>query len=208
MFPERASAFSPEDLYSNALGARLAGGVVALRQATTDRTYERTMDRWTREALEELGALDAGLGMAAADEVDGIWWDSGRRVPDPGLVLRRSFDVGTVVEPWTVGRSGARARSWEAAHCPEGAEPLPLRISERLGEVRFAEVARLEIRPAGTVREHLRPGGRRAHAGGVPAHRRDDPRRGAAGVRAARGSLGRVPRRDSARRVARRIVPP
>jgi len=152
IFPERASAFSPEDLYSNALGVRLAGGVIAARAAVTDRTYDRTMDRWTREALEELGAVDAETAMAAAKEVDGIWWDSRRRVPDERLVLRRSFDVSATVEPWTVGRSGPKALAWEERHCPAGAEPLPLHIAEELGGLRFAELARLEIRPTGTVR--------------------------------------------------------
>jgi hypothetical protein len=145
LVPERASAFSPEDLYSNALGARLAGGVIAVRAAATDHTYERTLDRWLQEALEDLGAVDADLGMQAADQVDGLWWDSKRRVPDERLVMRRTFDLEMPVVPWTVGRRGAAATAWEAAHCAAGATPVPLRIADGLGDIRFAEFATLEI---------------------------------------------------------------
>jgi hypothetical protein len=155
MFPERASAFSPEDLYSNALGARLAGGVIAVRAAATDRTYERTLDRWLAEALAELGAVDAEQGMAAADRVDGLWWDSQRRVPDERLVLRRSFGISAPIEPWTVGRSGPEARAWETAHCPDGAAPLPLHLPEQLGEIRFADVATLELVLEPPLRERI-----------------------------------------------------
>jgi hypothetical protein len=147
LIPERASSFSPEDLYSNALGARLAGGVIAVRAAATDRVYDRTLDRWIRAALEELGAVDAKLGMQAADEVDGNWWDSMRRVPDERLVKRRNFELALPVMPWTIGRSGAAARDWELAHCERGAAPLPLYIMDRIGTCHFSDFVRLEIQP-------------------------------------------------------------
>jgi hypothetical protein len=145
LFPERASAFSPEDLYSNALGARLTGGVIAMRAAPTDRVYERTLDRWLQAALDELGAIGAAGAKEAADQVDGVWWDSKRRVPDERLVQRRTLDISMPVEPWTVGRRGPEARAWEAANCPTGAAPLPIEIADRLGDIRFADLVTLEI---------------------------------------------------------------
>jgi hypothetical protein len=173
-FPERQSAFSPEDLYSNALGIRLAGGVIALRAAATDRIYERTLDRWLQEALAALGAVDAEIGRAAADQVDGSWWDSRRRVPDDRLVLRRNFDTSSPVVPWTVGRRGAVASAWEAAHCPGGASPAPLPIIDRLGELRFGQATR------------------------------DPPRRGPARAHREQAASSRRPTRASSRRSARR----
>jgi len=126
-----------------------------VRAAATNRTYDRTLDRWTRAALKELGAVDAELGMAAADQVDGLWWDSRRRVPDERLVMRRAFDAASVVEPWTVGRSSPEARAWEQAHCAADAPPVLLRIPEDLGEIRFEDVATLEIRLDGTLRARI-----------------------------------------------------
>jgi hypothetical protein len=32
--------------------------------------------------------------------VDGIWWDSSKRIPDWTLVLRRNSDIGTRISPW------------------------------------------------------------------------------------------------------------
>jgi hypothetical protein len=145
LFPERASAFSPEDLYSNALGARLTGGLIAMRAVGTDRTYERAIDRWLQAALEELGAVDTEDAIAAADQVDGVWWDSQRRVPDERLVQRRTLELSMPLVPWTVGRRGAAARAWEAASCPGGAEPLPIEIDDHLGDIRFADLLTLEI---------------------------------------------------------------
>ena len=118
-----------------------------MRAAATDRTYHRTLDRWLRAALEQLGAVDAAQGMRAADSVDGNWWDSQRRVPDEHLVMRRNFSLASPLQPWTVGRGGAAGRAWENANCPQGATPLPLPIADGLGDCHFSEVARLEIRP-------------------------------------------------------------
>jgi hypothetical protein len=145
LFPERASAFSPEDLYSNALGVRLAGAVITMRAASTDKTYERTFDRWLQAALSQLGSVDALGAKAAADQVDGVWWDSQRRVPDERLVERRAMDISMPLLPWTVGRRGKAARAWEAESCPLGAQPRALRIADALGEIRLSELATLEI---------------------------------------------------------------
>lgn len=143
LFPERISAFSPEDLYSNALGIRLAAGVIAVRAAVNDTSYNRTIDRWTRTALRDLGALDRSGGVAAADRVDGLWWDSSRAVPDERLLLRRNFDISPVVRPWTVEQS----RRGDFGPCGADPEPVPLVIPDALGEVGFADFVSLRLRP-------------------------------------------------------------
>jgi hypothetical protein len=70
-------------------------------------------------------------------------------------VLRRNLDTSSPVVPWTVGRRGVAASAWEAAQCPGGASPVPLPIIDRLGELRFAEQATLEIRLGAAPRERI-----------------------------------------------------
>jgi hypothetical protein len=146
-FPERASAFSPEDLYSNALGILLAAGVIAVRAASDDTMFNDTMDRWTRTALRKLGALDRDAGVQVADLVDGLWWDSSRRVPDARLLLRRNFDISRVVRPWTVELSGRLSSEDRAKPCAPGEERVPLPIPDALGDVAFADFVSLRIQP-------------------------------------------------------------
>lgn len=145
LFSERASAFSPEDLYSNALGIRLAAGVIAVRAAANDTSYDRTLDRWTRSALAELGAQDRDDGVVAADLVDGLWWDSSRRVPDERLILRRNFDLSLVAVPWTIEQSGRVASRDGVGSCGSNVDPVPLVIPDALGDVRFEDFVSLQV---------------------------------------------------------------
>lgn len=61
VFSERPSAFSPEDLYSNLLGIRIAGAILVTRGAETDRLYGQSMKLWLERAFAVLGAVP-GLG--------------------------------------------------------------------------------------------------------------------------------------------------
>jgi hypothetical protein len=98
-FSERASAFSPEDLYSNMLGAKLVLAIVQKREAGSETQYNRAVDAWLGRALELLGAVPSDLGIEVTHALDGLWWDSQRRVPDPGLVQRRNFGIGDPIRP-------------------------------------------------------------------------------------------------------------
>ncbi len=155
LFSERASAFSPEDLYSNALGINLAAGVIAVRGASTDLAYDRNVDRWTRTALARLGAVDGELGREAADSVDGVWWDSSRRVPDERLILRRNFAIDTVVLPWTVELAGRSLPAGLQDRCTKRAWPVPMVIPEALGNLEFAHAVALEIEPDADIAEDI-----------------------------------------------------
>ena len=46
VFSEKASAFSPEDLYSNMLGIKIAGGIIRTRAARTDQLFNANMGEW------------------------------------------------------------------------------------------------------------------------------------------------------------------
>jgi len=99
-FSERASAFSPEDLYSNMVGTKLMLAVVYQSQARSEFTYNRAIDAWLAATLGLLGAVPRDLGREVSVAVDGLWWDSKRRLPDPRLVQRRNFGIGSPVRPW------------------------------------------------------------------------------------------------------------
>ena len=45
-FPETASSFSPEDLYSNVLGVKLFAALVPRSSARTEYLYNDTVDNW------------------------------------------------------------------------------------------------------------------------------------------------------------------
>ncbi|WBM70298.1 DUF4056 domain-containing protein [Buttiauxella sp. WJP83] len=92
-FPEEISAFSPEDLYSNLLGARLAINVILHGNAGSVDSYNKAMDKALHKALVQLGAVSKAETERQFRAVDGDWWNSKRRVPDKFLVLNRNYDL-------------------------------------------------------------------------------------------------------------------
>lgn len=92
-FSEEISAFSPEDLYSNLLGARLAINVILQGHADSVEHFNLAMDKALSSALIGLEAVDETQTERQFREVDGDWWNSKRRVPDKFLVLNRNYDL-------------------------------------------------------------------------------------------------------------------
>ncbi|HEY2452680.1 MAG TPA: DUF4056 domain-containing protein [Scandinavium sp.] len=92
-FSEEISAFSPEDLYSNLLGARLAINVILQGHAGSIDAYDKAMDGQIHQALVGLGAVTRAETERMFREVDGDWWNSKRRVPDKFLVLKRNYSL-------------------------------------------------------------------------------------------------------------------
>src|SRR5262249_42578749 len=101
-FSEKVSAFSLEDLYSNAVGLRVAGGILRSQRVLARQEWDAQMDAWIAVSLQRLGALPTDLGRRAMKAVDGRWWDSRKQLPDWTLVSRRSFDLGPRVTPWRI----------------------------------------------------------------------------------------------------------
>lgn len=92
-FPEEVSALSPEDLYSNVLGARL-GLIIELQgDASSRHRFSEALTRVLPQALRALESVSLEETRAMFDQLDGCWWDSRARVPDKFLVLYRSYDV-------------------------------------------------------------------------------------------------------------------
>jgi hypothetical protein len=92
-FSEEISAFSPEDLYSNLLGARLAITVILQGHAGSVDDYNKAMDVELKKTLAGLGAVNREETEKMFREVDGDWWNSHRRVPDKFLVLKRNYQL-------------------------------------------------------------------------------------------------------------------
>lgn len=90
-FSEGISAFSPEDLYSNLLGARLSMTLIMQGRAQSLPMFSQSMAGILPQALHQLGANDRQHTRSMFDRVDGLWWNSYRRVPEKFLVLTRDY---------------------------------------------------------------------------------------------------------------------
>ncbi len=147
-FPEEASAFSPEDFYSNLLGIKIAGEIIRTSSVITKRQYNANMDLAMNLVLSRLGAMPASGTRHAADAVDGFWWDSSERLPNKRLVLRRNFDLGPLVVPWMVPRA-LRSPEMERdieSHCAPTDRAVPLVVQGSVEGIPMSKLVRLDIR--------------------------------------------------------------
>jgi hypothetical protein len=142
-FSEQASAFSPEDLYSNAIGVRLLPALSYHRAERSEYGFNGSVGQWLRQVLEFLGPVPRDAGVEAAAAVDKLWWDSDARVPDKALVLRRNMDFEGSVVPWLVPVSRMPASLREAC----GADPQPHKLGapDSYAGVTFGDWVTLEI---------------------------------------------------------------
>ncbi|WIV88021.1 DUF4056 domain-containing protein [Proteus appendicitidis] len=92
-FSEGISAFSPEDLYSNLIGARLSLTLILNGYTTSLEQYNQSMQGIIPSALYQLEAQPRQLTQQWFDVIDGQWWDSQQRVPDKFLVLMRDYHI-------------------------------------------------------------------------------------------------------------------
>ena len=151
-FSERPSAFSLEDLYSNLVGIKITGAIVRRHAAPSELAYNQAVTRILNDALGKLGPLPKEASRRAFDYVDGIWWDSTKRVPDNQLVRHRNFTIGPKLYPWKLMDAQPSAALTAAAkefdqYCQGDWKPLGLSVPDHIGEVPFREMATLEISP-------------------------------------------------------------
>jgi len=142
-FPETASAFSPEDLYSNALGVKLLGAVIPRSSARTEHLFNSTVDSWLEVVLEHLGPVPKSVGIEAMRSVDQHWWDSSRRLPDKELTLRRSFDIDDRITPWLVSAGLAPESLREI--CGDDPNPVTISIPDGIMGLKFSDWVSLKI---------------------------------------------------------------
>jgi len=151
-FSEQPSAFSPEDLYSNLVGAKIAATIIRRQEASSEIEYNRAVTVLLKDALGKLGPLPKDATRRAFEYVDGIWWDSTKRVPDNQLVRHRNFNIGPSLSPWKLADAqlspalAADRKEFDQA-CRGNWAPLRLTVANRLMNVPFRTMATLEIRP-------------------------------------------------------------
>ena len=144
-FSEKVSAFSPEDLYSNVLGALIAGGILRNRKVYVRAEWNVLVEAWMPAALRRLGALSPDLGRRAMKALDGRWWDSKKQLPDWTLVRRRKMDIGLQVTPWRVQDAQAPEDSVLEAACAESPALLRLAIPERVGDRKVSDLVKVDF---------------------------------------------------------------
>ncbi|HDE1072185.1 TPA: DUF4056 domain-containing protein [Klebsiella pneumoniae] len=132
-FSEEISAFSPEDLYSNLLGARLAINIILSGHGGSLEDYNQAMDAALKQVLTRLLVATRGETEAMFQQIDGDWWNSHRRVPDKFLVLKRNYDLQENRLPTPVPF--------------ETMPPYRLTMPEQVGGFRLRDLGELQIYP-------------------------------------------------------------
>ena len=164
-FPELASAFSPEDLYSNRVGIQLAGEILRSGRVTSIDGFNRSVDEALPVMLERLGVVPHEVTHLAAESVDrargceAAWWDSDRRLPEKDLVLRRNLDLGPDIAPWQVPREkqSDELRTALDRHCGDSRPaPLVLQHPSMLAGSAISSLVRLDVRPDDDIAAGLR----------------------------------------------------
>jgi hypothetical protein len=142
-FPETASSFSPEDLYSNVLGVKIAEAIAHRRSGRTESVYNRSVDTWLELVLEYLDPVPKSVGVEAMRSVDKHWWDSSRRLPDKELTLRRHMDIDDSIAPWLVPT--ARAPESLREICGDDPDPVAIENPDGILRIQFSDWLSLEV---------------------------------------------------------------
>ncbi len=161
-WPEKLSSFSPEDLYSNLLGTKLAEGILRSTEIPSLRAWDLAMDTWLFRAMEALGVVPVESARGLMSSLDGLWWDSARSIPDWRITMRRKFDRGPVVTPWTV-RTDAPKSARASAACRPTDKPVALKVADRFAGIDLDDVAEIDVVASDRLVRH-----------GLPLPRRDD----------------------------------
>ncbi|GHA49019.1 membrane protein [Photobacterium aphoticum] len=127
-FKELASAFSSEDLYSNMLGAQLAKNVLLTHPHMNVTEFGQAMDKALAGALDALDVQSAAVTDEKITALDGVWWDSSKRLPDKWTVIFRDYHFGLSLTP----------------HYPGATHPLRLSTQSTSGH-NIGEWVRLEL---------------------------------------------------------------
>lgn len=142
-FSEGVSAFSPEDLYSNLLGARLAVSLILDGQTVSQGVYNAAMGTALSQALMHLGAQPPAMTRFHFDMLDGRWWNSQRRVPEKYLVLHRNFQMGDNRLPTRIPG--------------EQSVPQRLTLPHRWQGINLADLGQLQLWPGASMKQLPRP---------------------------------------------------
>ena len=98
-FPEYVSAFSPEDLYSNMLGAITAKQVLEQQPDLSPSDFSQAMTDAFNDQLQQLGSVSAEETKRNIQQLNGQWWDHNTRLPQKWVVLKRDYQLGLTRYP-------------------------------------------------------------------------------------------------------------
>ncbi|MBV7316237.1 DUF4056 domain-containing protein [Shewanella sp. NIFS-20-20] len=96
---ELASAFSPEDLYSNMQGALLARDILQASPLLDIDSFSEQLTQALAQRLQRLGAQDSATTKANIEALDGAWWNSQLRLPDKWVLQRRDYRLAFSLLP-------------------------------------------------------------------------------------------------------------
>lgn len=146
LWSEEVSAYSPEDIYSNMLGAKIALALISNNLAMSQTLFNQHMNGWLKAAINQLEPVSAGQTNALFDVVDGDWWDSNEPLPNKFMLLKRHYALGDKQSPYLVGKESAQQHT----HWPElaeiyqqSAEPKQLSLPRYSHNVDIDEIAQL-----------------------------------------------------------------
>lgn len=156
-FSEQPSAFSLEDLYSNALGIHLALALLDVHGYQSRESYERLEVAYVRAALDRLEVQPRDVSREVMTLLDGRWWSSARRLPDNHLVMRRHFPDGDeVIRPWRAEDALAEGEtSALLARACGGATPRPLSLVSHVGRQVPRELVHITWTPESWAEGHF-----------------------------------------------------
>lgn len=147
-YSERVSTFSPEDMYSNALGIRLGAAVAREGGLLSRANYDALTEAWLGSMLGLLVPLDVQSARATMTQLDGRWWTSKRSLPDVRLVTRRAMPTGLVLQPWRLEDAFAPGASPPPpAACAERPPALQLTVPDRLGDFVISQAVEVIWKP-------------------------------------------------------------
>lgn len=102
LIPERYSSFSPEDLYSNLLGVKLAQQALK-----SDLNYNEAMTMLLAGTLAELEAVPTlAETYNAMEAVENLWWTRKKPIPSKDIIITRYMGNGPTLTPWLVPCKG------------------------------------------------------------------------------------------------------
>lgn len=114
LWSEEVSAYSPEDIYSNMLGAKIALALISNNLAMNQTLFNQHMNGWLTAAINQLEPVTAEQTNALFDVIDGDWWDSNEPLPNKFMLLKRHYALGDQQVPYLVGKQAAK----DHAHWP------------------------------------------------------------------------------------------
>ena len=131
-YPEGASAFSPEDLYSNIIGIRIGEAIIRNRLAADNEFYSHNVSLWIEGVLDWLGAVPRKSTKAYLKAVDQNWWDSSIRIPGKYVVRLRNYDLANRQTPKLITPllTEEQRKDPLLEACPMDSQPQALFIDE------------------------------------------------------------------------------